>query len=422
VGSERDQQTDSQPASSGWSEEPIDVSPLRQSEGRAQLALNNVRYGDIDIASGTATITLSKGELTLILRQLRAAGGDINFALTVDGSQQAPGISYQVQLTGVQARPVLKTLADSDRLSGNMAFQTNGQSRGLTQKQLVSALNGQGSFTFTNGAIHGIDVASTLRQAQTLGFGATSGEQKTDFAELAGSFTITNGVLANKDLRMLAPLLRISGSGVVPMPPRTIDYRVEAKLVGSLEGQGGQEALAGLPIPIAVTGSWDDPSFGVDWGTVLSAAAADPARLANLPGEFLGLGEGLGIDLSLPGTGTEEAGGGLGGILQAIPGLSGGSQQTDPSASATTGETSPLGGILQAIPGLSGGGQQEQQAPPPAPSTTQTTEPQESGGFLQQLLQPQSQTTTEPAQQQPQQPPPQQPPAILEGIKNLFGD
>ena len=31
-----------------------------------------------------------------------------------------------------------------------------------------------------------------------------------------------------------------------------------------------------------------------------------------------------------------------------------------PSASASTGETSPLGGILQAIPGLSGGSQQEQ--------------------------------------------------------------
>ena len=355
----------------GWSEDPIDVSALRQADGQVKVKIGRVRYGELDIENGAATLTLTKGVLKAVVEKLQMAGGVIDLGATVDGSQKALAIDYRVNVTGVQARPVLKTFAGSDRLSGTVDFQTAGRAKGANQKQLVETLNGQGRFEFRNGAIHGINIASALRKAKTLGFGE-SGEQKTDFAELSGSFTIRNGVLENRDLKMLAPLVRLTGSGLVPMPPRAVDYRAVAKLVASLKGQGGEDALAGLSIPVTVRGSWDKPEIGVDWKSVFTEAALDPKRLTNMPDDLRNFGTSLGVKLPIPGlpTGTAETGG-TGGIL---------------------------GSVLKMIPGLSGG-QPPQQEPPQA----------------------------QPQQETPPPPPPQKEPAPslfspLESLKGLFGN
>ena len=97
-----------------------------------------------------------------------------------------------------------------------------------------------------------------------------SGEtEKTDFAELSGSYVITKGLLTNQDLQMLAPLVRINGAGDVDLPPQTLDYGVEAKLVSSLEGQGSKKGLVGIAIPIRATGPWAKPAIQVDWASAI---------------------------------------------------------------------------------------------------------------------------------------------------------
>ncbi|MCZ6467183.1 MAG: hypothetical protein O6829_07925, partial [Alphaproteobacteria bacterium] len=144
------------------------------------------------------------------------------------------------------------------------------------------------------------------------------------------------GVLENRDLKMLAPLVRLTGSGLVPMPPRAVDYKAVAKLVASLKGQGGEDALAGLSIPVTVRGSWDKPEIGVDWKSVFTEAALDPKRLTNMPENLRTFGTSLGVKLPIPGatTGAAETGGILGGVLKMIPGVSGDqpAQQEPPQA------------------------------------------------------------------------------------------
>jgi len=122
-----------------------------------------------------------------------------------------------------------------------------------------------------------------LRQVGSLGLGDSQTE-KTDFAELDGTFTIKDGILANHDLKMLAPLFRVTGTGTVSLPPQTVDYDLEAKLVATTQGQGGKDALAGVPIPVKVTGSWSNPNYKIDWKGVIQGVASDPEKLKNLPG------------------------------------------------------------------------------------------------------------------------------------------
>ena len=103
----------------------------------------------------------------------------------------------------------------------------------------------------------------------TSAFTDTGGAQKTDFAELSGTFKITRGTFRNDDLRLLNPLLRVNGAGTADLPKRTVKYRIEPKAVGSLEGQGGEAALKGIAVPVIVEGPWHDLTYRPDLAAVI---------------------------------------------------------------------------------------------------------------------------------------------------------
>ncbi|HMA15501.1 MAG: AsmA-like C-terminal region-containing protein, partial [Bacteroidota bacterium] len=103
--------------------------------------------------------------------------------------------------------------------------------------------------------------------------------EKTDFAELSGTFTIDKGIVSNNDLSMVAPLVRMTGEGKVPLPQRTVDYLVKPKLVASIEGQGSAADASGITVPIKVTGPWSDVSYRPDLEGMLKEQMGDPSAV-----------------------------------------------------------------------------------------------------------------------------------------------
>jgi AsmA protein len=347
--------TKSTPTSQGWSEEPIDLAPLRQINADISIETGPVRYSGLEIAHSRATLKLAGGVLDFNLEDLAVADGSVGAAVHLDGSGKAAALDYQASVEGVQVLPVLAALADVDYLSGTANLAAKGSARGRSEKELVGSLNGDGRFQVLDGAIEGFDLAATLRSVGSAGVvsGAT---EKTDFAELSGSYVITKGLLTNQDLQMLAPLVRVNGAGDVNLPPQALDYGVEAKLVSSLEGQGGEKGLAGIAIPIRATGPWADPTIQIDWASAIRQAALDPERLKNMPGDVQDLATGLGIKLAIPG--AEDGGdGGLGGLIKALPG-----------GSDEGGESGGAAGVLQQLLQPQPEPQPETQAEGPAPT------------------------------------------------------
>lgn len=339
----------------GWSEEPIAAfSQLNQAEGELAVTLANVLYREVQLQSAAAQVTLADGVLKADVAEVQLTPGRLSASAVVDGSGEAAAISYRAAAEGVESKPFLLSFAEVDFLSGKLNFEAQGEARGNSQKAIVGSLNGAGKFAFLDGAIEGFDLAGTLRNVRQVGLASGGERPKTDFSELSGSFTITDGVLVNQDLKMLAPLVRVNGAGEVPLPPRTLDYNVEAKLVPSLEGQGGNDALAGLPIPVHAYGSWSNLSYDIDYEAMFEAAAADPARLANLPADIAEKAAQFGVDLPIPGLGDGE---GLKTILEgATGGATGGA-----AGGASSGEGGDSGGGLGGVvEGLLGGKKAEQ--------------------------------------------------------------
>ncbi len=261
------------PTGQKWDDTPIDFSPLKLVNVDFKLSVGELLVQKMKIGQTKLSTVLKDGILNLNLDELALYNGKGTGTVTVNAQGNEAKISEAFSLTGLQLQPFLKDAADFDKLEGTGNIDLDVTTTGISQKTFVEKLNGKGSILFTDGAINGINLAAMARNV-TSAFTDSGEAQKTDFAELSASYTIVNGLLENKDLKLLNPFVQVFGKGKVNMPPKTLDYRLEPKVTASTKGQGSGET-SGLAVPINVTGSWDDPSFAPDLAGVISNVA-DP--------------------------------------------------------------------------------------------------------------------------------------------------
>jgi AsmA protein len=250
----------------GWSEEPFDLSGLGLVDADAKLSVARLILRGIKTGQSELTVALKNSVIKTTFDDVRLYEGRGTGFVTIDGSSpKAANVGGNITLDGIAAQPLLKDAADLDWLAGTgkLAFALAGQ--GQSERQIIETLNGRAEFTFTDGAIVGINIPQMVR-----GFGRPSGEsgsvEKTDFSELASSWVVTAGVAENRDMRLVSPLLRMTGSGSVNLPAREIDYMLRPKIVASLSGQGGEQNLSGIEIPVRVHGSLEKPKITPDLG------------------------------------------------------------------------------------------------------------------------------------------------------------
>ncbi|GLQ05717.1 AsmA family protein [Sneathiella chinensis] len=259
-----------------WDDTPFDFSGLKAANAKFDLTVGKILVQEIKIGKSALSTVLKNGVLNAELKELNLYEGVGRGQVVLNASGKTPSIKKSFTMEGISLNPLLTDAADFDRLEGTGLIQFDLAATGNSQKQMVEKLNGNGRILFEDGAIKGINLAAMARNV-TNAFQGSGDEQKTDFAELSGTFDIKNGLLTNSDLLMKNPFIRLTGSGTVNMPPQTLDYRLEPKLVASSEGQGGGQA-GGIMVPIKITGGWDDPKFAPDLAGALKNVA-DPSKL-----------------------------------------------------------------------------------------------------------------------------------------------
>lgn len=254
----------------GWSTTPIDLSGLKAVDADISITTQELLVKAIKIGASAIDMTLNNGVLSVDLNKLALYKGAGSGSLILNGATRVPQMNAAFKISGVEAEPLLTDAADFKRLSGLSAISFAVNATGRSQREMVSSLEGNGDVKFANGAIKGVNLAKLMRNvfaAPATGW-TSGGTQDTDFSELGGAFTIARGILTNKDLKLLSPLIRVAGSGTVNLPARTLDYRVEPKLAATLQGQGGSEAK-GIEVPVIVSGPWASPSFRPDLASMI---------------------------------------------------------------------------------------------------------------------------------------------------------
>ncbi len=268
------------PASTDWSDEPIVVPPLDAVDLAFELTLDKLLVQELKLDRTVLAFTMANNTLVADLREFGLYEGSGNGNLTLNVADGRPTIEKKFTLTGLQALPFLTDAAEFERLEGTATAEFGLTTTGGSERELVNNLNGDGRVVFADGAITGINIAAMVRNASTAFLSADADEtRKTDFAELSGSFAIEKGILTNQDLNLQAPALRVNGSGVVDLPSKTINYRIDPKAAATLEGQGSESEVAGILVPVLVTGPFDDLSYKPDLSGVIDQAIKDPDAL-----------------------------------------------------------------------------------------------------------------------------------------------
>lgn len=292
-----------------WSDAPIDASALRAVDADLTLTVGGIRAGNLKVERSAVDVHLAGGVLHARLTELHLYGGQGTGRVTVDASGDIPHVTEEFALKGIAAQPLLKDAVDVEWLEGTMQLDMSTTTSGRSQRELVEALSGAGAVKFTDGAVRKMNLAAMVRNIRTAFLDADArATQKTDFAELSGTYRMERGIVRNDDLLLLSPLLRLTGSGTVDMPARTVDYRVVPKAVGTLIGQGGEEEKAGLAVPVLIDGPWHDIRYRPDLAGIVTEALKSPTTVLEEGERTLrGLAGGLLGELGLGGAPEQVA-------------------------------------------------------------------------------------------------------------------
>lgn len=269
-----------------WSDDPIDLTGLKAVDADLSLSTHELLIKEIKIGESALDLRIDNGAMTIDLSKLALYNGAGSGTLTLDGSDRVPQAAVSFSIAGVSAEPLLSDAVGFTRLEGLSAMGLSVNATGRSQREMVNALDGKGEVKFTNGAIKGVNIAQLARtvfQGAATGW-QSGGSQDTDFSELGGTFTIAKGTLRNGDLKLLSPLIRVSGAGVVDLPHKKLDYHVDPKLAATLEGQGGGEAK-GIEVPVIVDGPWAKPRFRPDLASMLKNKDQTLDTLKSLKGD-----------------------------------------------------------------------------------------------------------------------------------------
>ncbi|WP_435273740.1 AsmA family protein [Psychrobium sp. nBUS_13] len=249
-----------------------DLSVLNTLDVDGKLVIAGFKAKGINIGQTKLAVNVKDGSAKLAPLSVDLYEGNMTLNASVSHDKGRNSYSINTQLNGVQILPLLKDAADVDLLAGTTQFNLVAKGQGLTVSKIKQVLDGQGNFAVRDGALYGINLAQKLRSVKAaLGSSASEEEKKTDFTALTGEFTMSKGLVNNTSLLMEAPFLRLNGQGTANILQELVDYHLKVTLVGTSKGQNGGSDLAGLAIPLKVTGSFTEPKFGLDTGGALKA-------------------------------------------------------------------------------------------------------------------------------------------------------
>ena len=256
---------------------PMDLLRIIQADGELvvkQLTMQNLLLNDINLG-----ISTDAGIVNLDPIRMNLYDGSVSGQVRLDVNGALPKYRVNKKIQGVQIGALLTDLNGEDRINGvlnaNVSLSTQGEWLSVLKKNS----NGDIALALRDGAVKGFNIRHSIDKAKAKLKGDSEPpkqESQTDFSSLELSGLIKKGVFISNDLKLQAPIIRVSGEGQVDLNNETVNYLVNAKLVGTIKGQDGGAAddLSGLLIPVRIDGPLAEPKIDVQLDEMLKKKAA----------------------------------------------------------------------------------------------------------------------------------------------------
>lgn len=251
----------------------VDLSGLRAINASGNLRIARLRVKGTDVADVRAAVKAADGRLDVAPFSLRVHGGSVNGRLSADASGNR--VAANGSLAGIQLRRLAGTIGGRAAMEGSANGTFDLAAAGATVNQMKRALGGTVVLDVRDGALVGIDLADLIGTAagflQSKGrqTGALDENKRTPFSQLSASVRIKEGVATNDDLKARSPQFDIAGSGRMDVVTTELDYTLRAQVLpGPAADTGPLRSVAGVTVPVRISGPVERPSYAVDWAPI----------------------------------------------------------------------------------------------------------------------------------------------------------
>lgn len=220
-----------------WSRDTIETGWMHSVDLDLGLSAQAITYGGWNFQNPKTKITLKDGNLLVDNLNAGLFGGTANLTAKVQDpvdAKQPLSMAVQSKMTQVSLEKLVTALSGSRKLqaAGNVSFDMNVQSSGLSPHGLVSALQGKASLDGQNVVMKGFDLAQIglafvdsgkpMDRLNSIVGGAVSGGE-TRFDTIKGGYDIMQGIVTISSMSMDGPAANIASKGNVNLPQWMID-------------------------------------------------------------------------------------------------------------------------------------------------------------------------------------------------------
>lgn len=256
-----------QRAGNQWETDPIDVAALSRFDLDGRFQVGELVWRGLRARSVVGAADLKGGHLRASVTDAEIDSGRVRGLASVDTRQGAIAFGANVSGDNVAVGALLRA-AGVDVLDGRGRVVVALSALGASERELVSTLGGRVDLRVAEGALVGWNGEALLA---TLGRGTLPStrrdpEARTPFRQLSGSFDIANGVARSRDLLLESAVVHTTGTGLVNLVDRNIDFVLKPKTAGG-----------GIEVPLRIAGPWDNPNVVADLAAVLKSPKAQEA-------------------------------------------------------------------------------------------------------------------------------------------------
>lgn len=265
----------------------IDAEMLRALSLDLEASAKSLRAGGVRPSDVQAVVKARHGLVRVSPVTATLYGGSLSAGATVNVIGDRPKSDFIIGLDRVDVGGLSRDALGSDEYQGLLTFNGVVSCEGARRDAMLRSMSGRTALALANGVFPGVDLLGMARTThasrnRTDGTVEAARTDSTSFGSITGTGVITNGVLNNRDLAIMAPGLRADGQGAVSLPTGALDYLIKVKLVATSHGQGGKASsdLYGVLVPIRVTGTLADPVYRVslaEYAKALGGAVLDTA-------------------------------------------------------------------------------------------------------------------------------------------------
>ncbi|MEH6359000.1 MAG: AsmA family protein, partial [Pseudomonadales bacterium] len=219
----------------------LPLAALRDLNTNGRLRIGKLIASGLQIDNLDAKVAAYNGFISLKSLTVDLYGGSMNATASIDARNNTPQINFNKRFTGIQAAPLLTSLAEVDYVAGTMDLQINGTAFGNTLPAIKRTLTGEADFNVTDGLLKNTNieqmVCKSIARIRDRQYAAPDDQPNTTFKEFNGHMNIVKGVMQTD--RMLVGLnnMQVNGTGTINLIEESLDYKIRAKIFGDLENQ-----------------------------------------------------------------------------------------------------------------------------------------------------------------------------------------